>query len=78
MTTSNLISNRYSKVNSNFFLVDIFEKFCPENKNNICQNTINNKIYLYDESHLNYYGGKYVGPYVLKELEVILNTISKE
>ena len=64
--------------NSNFFLVDIFEKFCPENKSNICQNTINKKIYLYDESHLNYYGGKYVGPYVLKELEVILSKISKE
>lgn len=49
------------KDNLNFHIFDSFEKLCPSNENDICSNTIKNKVYLYDQDHLNTFGGEYLG-----------------
>ena len=45
---------------NNFFVFKTFDKFCPQNIEDICTNKIGNKIYLYDADHLNNFGGGFI------------------
>ncbi len=59
--------------NSNFYIFNTFEKFCPVNANN-CKTKIGRQIYLYDFNHLNTYGGKFIYPYFSIKLMIFFST----
>ena len=43
----------------NAYYFKVFDYFCPQS-NYSCDNRVNGEIYMYDKSHLNFYGGQFL------------------
>ena len=66
--TINEFSHSWEDSFDNAYYFKVFDYFCPPS-NYICDNRLNGEIYMYDKSHLNFYGGKFLSSHFIEFIQ---------